>query len=79
MENKETKVGEQPINSKPLKQRKQQEISPEEKEERRLLTAYLLDKKEELVKERNERQKRIAETEIELRSGKKNICFIKRA
>src|SRR5258705_5137823 len=46
------------------------EISEEALEERRLLTAFLLDKKEELIKERNRRKKQLDEETIELRGGK---------
>ncbi|MFT3703097.1 MAG: P63C domain-containing protein [Agriterribacter sp.] len=46
------------------------EISTEAVEERRLLTAFLLDKKEELIRERAERQKKIETERIELRNGK---------
>jgi len=46
------------------------EISPEAREERRLLTAFLLDKKEELIKERNDRLHKIEIERIPLRGGK---------
>jgi len=45
------------------------EISVEGAEERRLLTAFLLNKTEELTKERNDRQKQISQERIVLRSG----------
>jgi hypothetical protein len=46
------------------------EISPEAQVERLLLTSFLLDQKEELIKERNRRQRQIDQEQIELRSGK---------
>jgi hypothetical protein len=45
------------------------EISEEALEERRLLTAFLLDKKEELIRERNKRKEKIEAETIALRSG----------
>ena len=53
-----------------VKPRKVIEISEEAKEERRLLEAFLLDKKDELIKEQNRRRKQIEEEKIELRNGK---------
>jgi len=56
--------------AKSVKQKKSVEISPEAAEERRLLSAFLLDKTAELTKERNERKQKIEAANIELRSGK---------
>ncbi len=57
-------------NEKPIKIKKSVEISPEAKEERRLLTAFLLDQTEELIKERNARKQKIEAEKIQLRGGK---------
>ena len=56
--------------NKNVKRKRTIEISPEAQEERRLLTAFLLDKKEELIKEKNERIYKIERVKIELRGGK---------
>lgn len=52
------------------KQKRDFEISPEAQEERRLLEAFLLDKKEELIQERNKRKQHVESEKIELRSGR---------
>lgn len=60
-ENEEKKIldeAEKNIKPKKTAPKKITEISPEAAEERKLLSAFLLDKTEELRKERNERQKR---------------------
>ncbi len=56
-------------NRLPEKTRKIDEISPEAKEERRLLSKFLLDNTEELTKERNERKEKAEKDKIELNSG----------
>lgn len=56
---------------KPKLKKSSFEISQEALEQRRLLEAFLLDKKEELIKERNKRQKKFEEDVIELRGGQK--------
>ena len=58
------------IKEKKQKVKRTFEISPKALEERRLLTAFLLDKKEELIHERNIRRDKIERDTIELRGGK---------
>lgn len=55
---------------KPSKPKRNFEISEESQEERRLLTAFLLDQRNELIEEQNRRKQQIESEKIELRSGK---------
>jgi len=54
---------------KPVKRKRDLEISEEAKETRRLLAAFLLDQTEELKKERNRRKRKAEQAAIELRGG----------
>lgn len=58
------------IKEKQQKVKRAYEISPEALEERQLLTAFILDKKEELIHERNARIAKIENETIEFIGGK---------